>query len=57
MRKNEHADGKLVSLDVGDIGAEDKGVKIEFRNVYFRYPTRDVPVLNGLNITVGQSRS
>jgi ATP-binding cassette subfamily B (MDR/TAP) protein 1 len=28
------------------------GVKIEFKDVFFRYPTRDVPVLNGLNMTV-----
>lgn len=52
LRKDEHVDGKLVSLDIGDLGADDKGVKIEFRNVWFRYPTRDVPVLNGLNLTV-----
>jgi len=52
VRKQEHADGKLVSLDVGDIGIEDKGVRIDFRNVWFRYPTRDVPILNGLNFTV-----
>jgi ATP-binding cassette, subfamily B (MDR/TAP), member 1 len=34
---------------------EDKGIKgpkIELRNVWFQYPTRDVPVLRGLNMTV-----
>lgn len=28
------------------------GPKVELRNVWFRYPTRDVPVLRGLNMTV-----
>ncbi|KFA45927.1 hypothetical protein S40293_09539 [Stachybotrys chartarum IBT 40293] len=28
------------------------GVKIELRDVHFRYPTRDVPVFKGLNLTV-----
>ena len=32
----------------GDI----KGPKIELRNVWFQYPTRDIPVLQGLNMTV-----
>jgi ABC-type multidrug transport system fused ATPase/permease subunit len=31
---------------------DEKGVELEFSNVWFRYPTRDVPVLNGLNLTV-----
>ncbi|CAK7225218.1 hypothetical protein SCUCBS95973_005787 [Sporothrix curviconia] len=51
LRDSDSGDGRLVSLDVGDLGPEDQGVKIEFRNVWFRYPTRDVPVLNGLNMT------
>ncbi|CAK7232957.1 hypothetical protein SEUCBS140593_008439 [Sporothrix eucalyptigena] len=52
LRHTDAADGRLVSLDVGDLGPEDQGVKIEFRDVWFRYPTRDVPVLNGLNMTI-----
>ena len=31
------------------------GVRIDFRDVYFRYPTRDVPVFKGLNLTVSWS--
>lgn len=31
---------------------EIRGVKIELRDVWFRYPTRDVPVLAGLDMTV-----
>ena len=30
----------------------DGGVKIELRDVHFRYPTRDVPVFKGLNLTI-----
>ena len=53
MRGKDQVDGKLMPLDTGNIGDDDKGVKIQFQNVWFRYPTRDVPILNGLNLTVG----
>jgi ABC-type multidrug transport system fused ATPase/permease subunit len=52
MRSKDHLDGKLISLDVGNIGDGDMGVKINFQNVWFKYPTRDVPILNGLSLTV-----
>ncbi|KAK3381970.1 P-loop containing nucleoside triphosphate hydrolase protein [Podospora didyma] len=52
MRDNDREDGKLTSLDFGNIGEEDMGVKIQFQNVWFRYPTRDVPILNGLSLTI-----
>lgn len=29
-----------------------KGADIEFRNVHFRYPTRDIPVLRGCSLTI-----
>jgi ABC-type multidrug transport system fused ATPase/permease subunit len=56
MRGTDQVDGKLISLDVGNIGEEDMGVKVQFQNVWFRYPTRDVPILNGLSLTVRKSR-
>lgn len=28
------------------------GVKIELKDVYFKYPTRDIPIFKGLNLTV-----
>ena len=28
------------------------GAKIEFKNVHFRYPTRDITVFKGLNLSV-----
>ena len=54
MREGDHVDGKLISLDFGNIGDNDKGVKIQLENIWFRYPTRDVPILNGLNMNVGR---
>lgn len=29
------------------------GVKIELKDVYFKYPTRDIPIFAGINLTVG----
>ncbi|KAK1754270.1 ABC transporter-like protein [Echria macrotheca] len=52
MRGKDHYDGKLISLDTGNLGEDDGGVKVQFQNVWFRYPTRDVPVLNGLSLTI-----
>jgi ATP-binding cassette subfamily B (MDR/TAP) protein 1 len=30
----------------------ESGVKIELRDLWFKYPTRDVPIFTGLNLTV-----
>ncbi|EKD13596.1 ABC transporter [Drepanopeziza brunnea f. sp. 'multigermtubi' MB_m1] len=35
-----------------DGASEVRGVKLELRDVWFRYPTRDVPVLQGLDMTI-----
>lgn len=32
----------------------DGGIKIELKDVWFKYPTRDVPIFTGLNITVSR---
>lgn len=29
------------------------GAKIQFKNVHFKYPGRDIPVFAGLNLSVG----
>ncbi|KAH8845293.1 hypothetical protein MCOR01_002538 [Pyricularia oryzae] len=52
LRSTKDDDSQLSSLVRGDLGQGDKGVKLEFKNVWFRYPTRDAPVLNGLDLTV-----
>jgi ABC-type multidrug transport system fused ATPase/permease subunit len=49
------AEATSIPLDLGDSEENEKGsqgVRIELKNVWFKYPTRDVPVLNGLNMTV-----
>lgn len=28
------------------------GVKIELRDLWFKYPTRDIPIFTGLNLTI-----
>jgi ATP-binding cassette subfamily B (MDR/TAP) protein 1 len=33
-----------------------KGADIEFRNVWFKYPTRDIPVLRGCSMTIGRGQ-
>lgn len=43
-----------ITLKVNDHDDSNRGVKIELLDVWFRYPTRDVPVLNGLNMTVSK---
>lgn len=55
MRPRGETESKGVALDLANLDDEEKGpqgVKIELQNVWFKYPTRDVPVLNGLNMTV-----
>ncbi|KAL1881476.1 hypothetical protein VTK73DRAFT_3538 [Phialemonium thermophilum] len=52
MRAEDYADGRLISLDLGNIGDNDKGVKVRLENIWFKYPTRDVYVLRGLDITI-----
>jgi ATP-binding cassette subfamily B (MDR/TAP) protein 1 len=55
MRPRQEAENKGVALDLDSLDDEEKGaqgVRIELKNVWFRYPTRDVPVLNGLDMTV-----
>ncbi|KAI1768032.1 P-loop containing nucleoside triphosphate hydrolase protein [Hypoxylon sp. FL1150] len=52
MRSKNNGDEQEITLSDQDVTEDMRGVKIELRDVWFRYPTRDVPVLNGLNMTV-----
>lgn len=66
MRSKNDCDANALSLEesnqwtLPELLFEDeksvKGPKIELKNVWFKYPTRDVPVLRGLNMTAS-SRS
>ncbi|PTB65292.1 P-loop containing nucleoside triphosphate hydrolase protein [Trichoderma citrinoviride] len=35
-----------------DLPSEEGGMKIELQDVHFKYPTRDIPVFRGLNLTI-----
>ncbi|KAI1183088.1 ABC transporter-like protein [Nemania serpens] len=52
MRVRDRTGTTGIALDLNNIDDNDRGVKIELRDVWFRYPTRDVPVLNSLNMTI-----
>ncbi|KAI1114225.1 ABC transporter-like protein [Nemania sp. NC0429] len=52
MRLPDQTSAPGIRLNLGTSGGNDRGVKIELRDVWFRYPTRDAPVLNGLNMTI-----
>ncbi|KAH8647454.1 ABC transporter-like protein [Tricladium varicosporioides] len=56
-KNNEHFGDKSLNFDDTQ-GCEknSKGIKIELRNVWFTYPTRDIPVLKGLNITIDKGQ-
>jgi ATP-binding cassette subfamily B (MDR/TAP) protein 1 len=47
----DHAESVLYDFD-NDAEKNSRGVKIELQNVSFSYPTRDVPVLNNLSLTI-----
>jgi len=55
MRPQGTTEIEELSLDLSDLDNGEKGphgVKIELKNINFKYPTRDVPVLRNLNMTV-----
>lgn len=52
MRVPDRADGHGTALNSAPPNDDNRGVRIELQNVWFQYPTRNAPVLNGLNMTV-----
>ncbi|RYC60568.1 hypothetical protein CHU98_g5624 [Xylaria longipes] len=52
MRVPDRTSDATAPLNLTTKSNDDRGVKIELRDVWFKYPTRDVPVLNGLNMTI-----
>ena len=52
MRPESENETAIPSKEL-DIDAEKSdGIKVELEEVYFRYPTREVPVLKGLSMAV-----
>ncbi|KAI1491435.1 P-loop containing nucleoside triphosphate hydrolase protein [Biscogniauxia mediterranea] len=47
--EDDNSEGTVVDAIASD---RKEGIRIEFQDVWFQYPTRDVPVLSGLNITI-----
>ncbi|KAI0863247.1 multidrug resistance protein [Xylaria cubensis] len=43
---------RAVSSQTGQIPDADGGIKIELKDVHFRYPTRNISVFKGINITI-----
>ncbi|KAG5799719.1 hypothetical protein H9Q69_001230 [Fusarium xylarioides] len=52
VRQSVHPDRQTHGKHGEGIKDTDGGVKIELRDVSFRYPTRDVPVFDRLNLTI-----
>lgn len=53
LRGKPTDEGVGVAIPLTPAEPEVRGVKVELKDVWFRYPTRDVPVLCGLEMTVG----
>jgi ATP-binding cassette subfamily B (MDR/TAP) protein 1 len=43
---------KIASKTPLEIQDTEGGIKIELRDLWFKYPTRDIPIFTGLNLTV-----
>ncbi|KAI1288222.1 ABC transporter-like protein [Xylaria venustula] len=52
MRVPDQTDIPSAVLNLGTASDADRGVRVELRDVWFKYPTRNAPVLNGLNMAV-----
>lgn len=51
--------GESSGVDVKEdtrIGDTEGGVSIELRNLWFKYPTRDIPIFTGLNLTIEKGK-
>jgi len=61
MAQAAQAANRIISFRVGEntsskaslqLQDAERGVKIELQDVFFKYPTRDIPIFRGLNMTV-----
>ncbi|KAI5920279.1 P-loop containing nucleoside triphosphate hydrolase protein [Camillea tinctor] len=52
MRLKDNDDDSGLNITDATAPDDSQGVKVELKDVWFKYPTRDVPVLNGINITI-----
>ncbi|CAK7205662.1 hypothetical protein SEUCBS139899_008441 [Sporothrix eucalyptigena] len=62
IRETKSIDRVPLTEKIPDTDAEDdarigdRGACIELRNVHFRYPTRNVPIFRGINLTIERGR-
>jgi len=49
FRGRHNVDGKATPVELEDT---DGGVRIELRDLWFKYPTRDIPIFTGLNLRI-----
>lgn len=57
LRPRAEFDDDAAEFVIGDLEEDEKQSNrgmIELKHVHFKYPTRDVPVLNDFNMTVSQ---
>ncbi|KAF2147069.1 uncharacterized protein K452DRAFT_282054 [Aplosporella prunicola CBS 121167] len=47
---------RIATMENGDIPGTDGGVQVELRDVYFKYPTRNIPIFEGLNLSIGKGQ-
>ncbi|KAI0096432.1 ABC transporter-like protein [Nemania sp. FL0031] len=52
MRVPDRISSPGTTVNLNSVRDDDRGVRIELQDVWFKYPTRDVPVLSGLNMTI-----
>jgi ABC-type multidrug transport system fused ATPase/permease subunit len=55
LRNKENAEDAHDAIARVDDEKDIMGPKIELKDVWFKYPTRDTPVLRGVNMTVSLS--
>ncbi|PMD39974.1 hypothetical protein L207DRAFT_428418 [Hyaloscypha variabilis F] len=48
--------GRIASKTPLEIQDIEGGIKIELRDLWFKYPTRDIPIFTGLNLTIEKGK-
>ncbi|KAK3312060.1 P-loop containing nucleoside triphosphate hydrolase protein [Apodospora peruviana] len=54
LRNTRHQDMAFGSRPV--VPETQNGIKIQFQDVHFKYPTRDVPIFQGINLTIEEGQ-
>jgi len=49
LRTKDHSKG---TISATELLSNEGGIEIDFRNVHYKYPGRDIPIFSGLNLTI-----